>query len=488
MDLKDVARSFRAMLSARVLHMAASGLLMVVLTRFLLTETEYGLLGSAVAVLGVVQLFTDLGIGKAAARYVTEYRENDPSQVPHVLRTATAYRIGAILVVAVPFALVGTHLAGLIRQPEIGHLLVLGAGYLAAHSLFTYSMVVFQGYNMITYSAAIRAVGSVARLLLAVVFVLGIGGAVGALAGYIAGYAVGALLGLGLLYAKCYRTTERADAREDGLAERVARYSVPLTATRGANVLDKRVDTILVGTLMNPTAVGYYYLSKQIVGFVQSPAASLGFTLSPTYGEHKADGQTDRAASVYETSLKYVMLLYVPAAAGMILVAEPAIRLVFGETYVPAAPVLQVFSGYVVLQAVSFVTSDALDYLGRARSRAYAKGGASVSNFLLNLVLIPAFGVPGAAAATVVTHAGYTAVNVAVIHSELTLSVGRLARQFAVIVGVTAGMSAAVWFVLTATTGPVAVVTAILLGIVVWAALSMLSGLLEPRRVFTALS
>lgn len=488
MDLKDAARSFRAMLTARVLHMVASGLLTVVLTRYLLTETEYGLLGSAVAVLGVVQLFTDLGIGKAAAKYVTEYRETDPSQVPHVLRTATAYRLAAVVVVGVPFALVGTHVAGLINQPEIGHLLALGAGYLAVHSLFTYSLVVFQGYNMITYSAAIRTVGSVARLVLAVGFVLVLGGAVGALTGYVAGYGVGAALGIGLLYVKCYRNADRADQPEDGLARRVARYSVPLTATRGANVLDKRVDTILVGSLMNPAAVGYYYLSKQIVGFVQSPAASLGFTLSPTYGEHKADGQTERAAAVYETSLKYVLLLYVPAAAGMVLVAEPAIRLLFGATYAPAAPVLQVFAGYVVLQAVAFVTSDALDYLGRARARAYAKGVASVANFLLNLALIPTYGVVGAAGATVVTHAGYTGVNVAVIHSELSLSIGNLARHLAVVVGVTAAMSAAVWLVLTSASGPVAVVAAIALGVGVWAALSVVSGMLEPRKVVTALS
>jgi O-antigen/teichoic acid export membrane protein len=488
MDLKRFARSFKAMFSARVLHMAASGVLMVVLARFLLTQEEYGLLGATLAVLGVVQLFSDLGIDKAAARYVTEYREKKPLQVPHVLRTAVAYRLAAIAVVGGAFTLFGGHIAHLIGQPEIGPLLALGAAYVAVHSLFTFSQVMFQGYNRITYSAAIRAIGSVGRLVLAVVFVLVVGGAVGALVGYIVGYGVGAVVGLGLLYRKCYRDTDRASEREDGLAERVARYSVPLTATRGANILDKRVDTILVGYFMNPVAVGYYYLSKQIVGFVQSPAASLGFTLSPTYGEHKAEGETDHAARIYETTLQYVLLLYVPAAAGMVIVAEPAIRLIFGAEYAPAALVLQVFSGYVVVQAVAFVTSDALDYLGRARSRAYAKGATSIANFLLNLVLIPAFGVPGAAAATVVTHAGYTGVNVWVIHSELTLSLGRIVRHLAATLGVAAAMSVVVYLVLTTVSGPVAVVSAILLGVAVWAALSVFSGLLDLQRVVAALS
>ncbi|WP_132060352.1 oligosaccharide flippase family protein [Halorussus amylolyticus] len=488
MDLKRVSRGLKATFGARIIYMGASGLLTLVLTRFLLTSEEFGLVGGAVAVLGVAQLFADLGIGKSAARYVTEYREKDPGQLPHILRAAFAYRLAAAGLVAGAFALFGDRIAALVGQPEIGPLLAVGAGYIVVHSLFTFSQVVFQGYNRVTNSATIQATGAAARLGLTVAFVAVVGGAVGAMIGYVAGYALGAALGLGLLYVKCYRDTDPADEPEPGLSRRVLEYSVPLTATRGANVLDKRVDTILVGYFMTPVAVGHYYLAKQIVDFVQTPAASLGFTLSPTYGEEKAAGETERAARIYETALEHTLLLYVPAAAGMVLVADPAVRLVFGQGYAGAAPALQVFSAYVVLQAVSFITSDALDFLGRARSRAYAKAATSVANFLLNLVLIPAFGVVGAAAATVVTFAGYTGVNVWVIHSELSLSLGRLVRHLVATVGITAGMSVAVYAALTATTGAVAVATAIPLGIAVWAGLSVASGLLDPRRVSAILS
>ena len=483
MDVNRISRGLKATVGARTLHMVASGLLTLVLTRFLLSQSEYGLLGSAVAVLGVAQLFGDLGIGKAAARYVTEYREKDPGQVPHVLRAAMTFRVVAVVIVGGAFLAFADPIAELVGQPAVAPLLRIGAGYVAVHSLFTFSMVLFQGYNRVNYSAAIRAVGTVGRLLLAVAGVVLLGGAVGAMAGYVIGYGVGAVAGLGLLYAKCYRGTERADRAEAGLARRVLRYSVPLTATRGANVLDKRVDTILVGYFMNPVAVSYYYLAKQVVGFIQTPAASLGFTISPTYGEEKAGGDTDRAARLYETTLRHVLLLYVPAGAGMVLTAEPAIRLIFGEQWVPAAPVLQVFAGFVVLQAIAYITSDALDFLGRATERAYAKGVTSIANFLLNLVLIPEYGVVGAAAATVVTFGAYVAVNLWVIHSELDLSVDRITRHLGAVVAVTAAMSAAVWGALTTAPSPVAVVLAIPLGIAVWAALSVFGGLLDPDRV-----
>jgi O-antigen/teichoic acid export membrane protein len=482
MDLKRFGRSFRAMFSARILHMVASGVLMVVLARFLLSQEEYGTLGAALAVLGVVQLFADLGFAKSGARYVTEYREKAPGQVPHVVRTAVGYRAVTLLAVTVAFALVAAPIAGLVGQPELAPLLVVGAGYVVAHSAFTFSQVLFQGYNEMTYTARIRAVGSIGRLVLAAAFVVVLGGAVGALVGYIAGYGLGGALGLGLLYRQ-YREDEAADSPEDGLARRVVRYSVPLTATRGANILDKRVDTILVGYFLNPVAVGYYYLAKQVVGFIQSPAASLGFTLSPAYGEHKAGGEADHAARIYQTTLQYVLLLYVPAAAGMVLVARPAVELVFGAKWLGAVPVLQVFAAYTVLHAVSNVTGDALDFLGRARERAVAMAGGSIANFLLNLVAIPAFGVVGAAAATVVTHSGMLAVTLWVIHAELSLSVGELVRHLLSVLAVTAAMSAAVLAVLAQVGGALALVVSVLAGVAVWAGLSVAGGLLDLQRV-----
>lgn len=488
MDTKYISRGFKATFGGRILYIVASGLLMAVLTRFLLTNAEFGLLGTALAVLGIAQLFSDLGLAKSAARYVAEYREKDPGQVPHVLRSALVYRLTATAIISGGFVVFGGYIASLLGEPELGPLLTLGAGFIVTRSLFTFSQVVFQGYSQVTYSAIIKSFNAVLRLGLTVVFVTLIGGALGALTGYIVGFVVAAGLGLCLLYFRCYRSVEPADEPTDGLSRRVLKYSIPLTATRGADVLDKQVDTILVGYFMNPVAVSYYYLSKNIVGFLQTPAASLGFTLSPIYGKEKAGGGTDQAARLYETALEYTLLLYVPGAAGVILVAEPALRLIFGETYAPAAPVLQVLGVYVVLEAISHITIDALDYLGRARVRAYAKGVTSIANVLLNLVFIPAFGVKGAAAATVITYSGYVAANLAIIHKELSLSVNQIARHLAATVLVTGSMSIAVHAVLTVVSGPFAVVAAVLSGVVVWGTLSVAGGLLDVGQVTAVLS
>lgn len=134
---------------------------------------------------------------------------------------------------------------------------------------------------------------------------------------------------------------ESSPSIKQGLRRRIAEYSLPLTATRTADKLDKEVDTILVGYFLNPLSVGYYVVAKQPVDFIQMPINALGFTIAPTFGAQKAGGEITQAARLYETTFINILLLYIPAGAGLILVADPFIELVFGTQYRDAVPVLQ---------------------------------------------------------------------------------------------------------------------------------------------------
>jgi len=99
--------------------------------------------------------------------------------------------------------------------------------------------------------------------------------------------------------------------------------------------------------------------------------------------------------------------------------------------------------------------------------------------------MIPAYGVVGAAAATVVTHAGLVVVTLWVIHDELSLALGGIVRHLVGVLAVTGAMSVAVLAVLSNAGGVLALVASILAGLAVWAGLSVAGGLLDLRRVRT---
>jgi O-antigen/teichoic acid export membrane protein len=478
-----ILRGFKATLVARGIYMLSSALLMVVLARYLLDPGGYGSLYWAIGVLAIVQLFADLGFGRSVARYVSEYRETDPGQIPHLLRSTITVKIGLLSAVGYVLLVFHEQLAVVLGEPEAAPFLAAGVVYVVVFSMSTFSQVALQGFNHLEYSAVVQAISGVGRLVFAVGFVLAGLGALGAFFGYIVGYAVAAVVGMGILYYGFYARYESAPEYEDGLARRLLEYSVPLTATRSANVIDKQIDIVLVGYFLNPAAVAFYTLSKQITDFVLAPAESLGFTISPNFGEQKAAGRLEEARRIYETSLTNVLVLYVPAAVGLAIVAEPFLTMAFGTDYAAAVPVLQTLAAFVVLQAITNLTSDSLDYLGRARARALAKGGTAVANLGLNVLLIPAIGVVGAAIATVATHSVYVAVNLYVVHAELSLRLRRIARTTGLVCVITGVMALTVSLVTPLVTNPVMLVGAIALGAAIWAVLAVASGLVDPRRV-----
>jgi len=344
-------------------------------------------------------------------------------------------------------------------------------------------------------------------------------GATGALLGYVSGYALGAVFGLFALFRLVSRigvssredgpdtdtSTEQGAAdlagngRDDGrnaedaavsnlaLLRRILSYCVPLTVTSAAEILYKRVDILLIGYFLTPVVVGYYTLAKQLTEFVTAPASSLGFALSPSFGEYKSSGNLDRAARVYETTLEYTLLCYLPAAVGIYLVADPAVRYVFGDGYLGAIPLVQILSVFVVLQAINRITNDTLDYLGRARGRAVAKGGTALLNFGLNLVVIPVYGAVGATVATVGSYAIMLTVNLYLVDSELPISRTQVGNRLGRVCAVALVMAAVVSFSQRFVTDIPTLIGSVLLGVTTWTLLAVSMGLLDVDQLRTEL-
>lgn len=466
---------FRASLLAQAVRIVANGLVIVLLARFFLSPTDYGLLFLAIAIFGSTLFLSRAGIPKSAARYVTEYRETDPGQVRNIVRTSMTAVLVLAVTVGVALVLLRDVVAVIFAEPALVPLLIGGFFYICFRSMNSYLYTLFQGFNYIT-KASVISICSYTGILIGVVTLSMFGfGAMGALTGYVFGYGLGTVVGLLLLY-QVLRTYERSPI-EPGLRRRILEYSVPLTATNGASVLYKRVDTMLVGLFIGPIAVGYYVLAKQVSDFVIAPASSLGFTISPSYAEYKAANDDSGAARIYEMAFEHTMLFYVPAAAGLALVAEPMIEYIFGADYAGAVPVIQVLAIYIILDAIDNITNDGLDFLGRARHRAIVKMSTGGLNVLLNVLLIPTIGVVGAAVSTVICYGIMVSVNVYLIHTELSLALRRLGRSMVLIFGIAICMSVVVFVMMPLVNNIIWLFVVVGVGGLSWAALALASGI-----------
>ncbi len=477
---------FRSEFIARIISTVSASILTIALAR-LLNPDSYGVLFLAISIFGIVKLFSKLGIAKSAARYITEYKEQDPGQVPHIIRYSLFLNTITIVVACVIFWSFSDLIVTLVGEPSLIPLLGIGVLYVAFGTLMGYVRKILQGLEAIQAAATVYIINRSGRLIFVLLFVLLGFEAVGALIGYVVAFAISAVVGLFYIYLTHYRKRPKSEQSWE-LKRRIIEYSIPLTVTSTANVLEKRVDIVLIGFFVGSVGVAYYTIAKQVVESIEAPMSALGFALSPTYNAQKSKGQTEKAARIFEEALSHGLLLYIPAAAGMIVISEPMVEIIFGREYIGAVPILQILAIYAVLLAIVKITSDGLDYLGRARERAIVKGTTSVFNVILNIILLPIIGVVGAAIATVITFGIYTLACIYIMNYELDLRVIHIIKFATTTLLITLVMVVVVYSVLGFVTGVITLIAAIVVGVLVWMTLSVMVGVLDIQKVVSIIS
>ena len=482
--VEEIKSGFKADLVSQVAKSLSGGILVIVLAR-LLSPDEYGLVYLAVSIFTFVTLLGKVGLGNSAARYVTEYEEKDPGQIPHIVETTAVVLTITLGIVTLGLVLFSELIATIMNDPELQVLLLVGALFVATGGFVDSTRKICQGFKKIEWAAYIKLVDAVLRPIVAIGLVLAGFGAVGAITGYVVSSLSAALLGIVFIY-YLYSGTTRNEIEPD-LRRRVAEYALPIALTDNSDTLLKRVDIILVGAFLTPLAVSYYVVAKQLMTFLKTPANSLGFAITPRYSEQIHRGNLGTASRLYSKALTSVLAFYVPAAVGLVIVAEPTLTLVFGPEYAGGVIVLQVLTLYLVAQTVSYITGGGLDYLGRAKQRAYAKFGAAVINVILNIALIPTIGIVGAAVSTVSSYALYVALNVYLLHLELDLDWMVIGYRCVKIGAVTSVMVLSILPFSGSIDGFVSLTAVVALGGLVWLIGTVLVGLIEKQQLRTAL-
>lgn len=181
-----------------------------------------------------------------------------------------------------------------------------------------------------------------------------------------------------------------------------------------------RIDSLLIGRLMNPAAVGLFAVGAEIAALPSTEVIEpLGRAAFSGFAAGRQE-RTDPAEALLRL-IGFAALIGLPAGVGLSLVAAPLVRLAFGAGWEQAVPVLRVLSlsfTAMVFGHLSLHLLSAYGLLGRLVGITLV--GAATRLGLL-LLLIPVSGLAGAA----------TAVAAAVL-LEQVLTVATALRQFGV--------------------------------------------------------
>lgn len=204
--------------------------------------------------------------------------------------------------------------------------------------------------------------------------------------------------------------------------------SLPLLIAGLMTLLSTRLDMIMLGWLADAEAAGQYRFAAQLAILPMMIGTTAQAVVSPSISRlhhEKRLGDLQpllvRLAG-FSAATAIVLSLAILAMFDTLL---PAIGSSFAGAEKPLAVLLLAYG----LMAAMFFVLPLLTMTGHAGDVAVSNGVAILCNFALNIVLIPRFGAPGAAVATVISVALLCGLHLRTVRRRLGLFAARPATQ-----------------------------------------------------------
>ena len=173
------------------------------------------------------------------------------------------------------------------------------------------------------------------------------------------------------------------------------------------------MDSVMLGFLRTETELGLYTGAIKIKLILANLVAALGAVLLPRMSLWFNSGKRTEALAVVGRAAHYVSLLSLAAVVFLLTDTKECILLALGDRYLPAVPSMRLLGATAVFIGLSQVTGYGLLVpTGHAEKVLLSVVVGMVCNLLLNALLIPGYGIEGAAAATLATELAVLAVQV----------------------------------------------------------------------------
>ncbi len=247
------------------------------------------------------------------------------------------------------------------------------------------------------------------------------------------GYAHGLALGWGLLFAVQLGLARReASLRFDPAKARAAlAYGLPLVPHLVAASVLLAVDRVVLERMTSLSQVGIYTLGYQVGMLVGQVAAAINSAWTPIFYD-TADAP-DAARAFARVFTPYAAGLALVAGA-LALFAREIVLVLATEAYLEAAAIVPIVAAAYLCQGLYFLWSTPVFHARRTTRIGLVSVLAAIANVVLVLTWVPAFGIAGAAYATLASFALLAAATFAIARRLLAIpyEIGKLAIVLAV--------------------------------------------------------
>jgi O-antigen/teichoic acid export membrane protein len=182
------------------------------------------------------------------------------------------------------------------------------------------------------------------------------------------------------------------------------RFSLPLTPNALIRWVTESSDRYMITYFLGLRSVGIYAAACSIGSLIQLLVSPLQLILLPELTKLFDENKIDTVIIYMSYSLRYFLLISIPAVFGLSALAKPLLSMFTTEDFTSGWLVIPIIALSGLMAGIFQIFVNTLLIVKKTKAQTYINFAAAVSNVLINLLLIHSIGIVGAALSTLLSY------------------------------------------------------------------------------------
>jgi O-antigen/teichoic acid export membrane protein len=375
------------------------------------SQDDVGTFYLALSAMSFIWVFSDFGISGAFARYVPFFEgAGERGKIRDMLRLSLRYL--TVLSIGMMAILIwqADNIGAFYSNPALAGAIRILSLYVLLGNLFRLNYLYLQSVADIKGSQMFQNLQNLLKLIITAALIALYGASVLTIS---MGFILSFLAAFVLSFIPVFRSIS-AIRDSGGLGRReIVAEIIPLGITVAVvqyfTLIIYSVDRLIIGFMAGPEGssqlIAVYSMATTLSLVLMVFPSSIGNIFLPVVS--RLVGKKDLAGvrEVVATAQRWSLFITLPVAVVMIAFAPDMLAVFYGSEYVAGATVMAIFTFGLVFSAFSYMASLALTAMRLVRLELYIAVACGTANLVLNLVLIPLYGIEGAAVASAASFA-----------------------------------------------------------------------------------
>ena len=418
--LKTVARGAGIAFVGLVLGKLFAYLTRVFIARNMGPEA-YGLISIGIAIISIVTIFSLIGLEQGLIRFIAFYRgKKDLRRVKGSIISSFKIALPISIFFSIILFTLSEQIALFFSKPDLIPIIQIFSLVLPFSVIMTLSHSSLIGFKMIKQKVYTVEIGKNLSTLLVVLTLFYLGfNLLGAVLAFGFGFVLSSLTGLYYLKNKILSRFKKI--KPIFVGKEIISFSYPLLIAAVLLLIMSWTDVLFLGYFDTSANVGIYSAALNTCILLTFVLESFGFIFMPLISELHSQSKKEEIRKIYKSSTRWMFSIVFPIFLLFIFFPDKILNILFGENFISGSQSLMVLAfGSLIVVSVG-VTGRTITAIGKTKINFYLTSMGATLNIILNLILIPIYGIVGAAVATTSSLVLWNLLSLIYLHRKMKI-------------------------------------------------------------------